>query len=303
MSTLVRVTVPGGISAIFEPCIHNDPIASGARGAGIGFKDAVEVELKIFPSEKLIIENSINGQLVRGGIGEIAVKTFFGMLGIEPEYKVIINQKISIPMGSGFGTSAASALGIVLALSKELNVPLSVVQAGDIAHLAEIRAKSGLGTVSGLVNIGDIVIVVHPGAPSVCLVDRIPLPSPDVRLVVASKGRIETAEALRDRDLVNKAMKLGKVAVDELLQKPTIENFFKLARWFAENVGLMTKTIEYIIVELSKFAIGAAQSMIGDAIFALVWREDVDDVLKIIDDLWHVSGIVGEPVSSGFYLE
>jgi len=122
-------------------------------------------------------------------------------------------------------------------------------------------------------------------------------------LVVASKGRIETAEALRDRDLVNKAMKLGKVAVDELLQKPTIENFFKLARWFAENVGLMTKTIEYIIVELSKFAIGAAQSMIGDAIFALVWREDVDDVLKIIDDLWHVPGIVGEPVSSGFYLE
>lgn len=287
---------------MFEPCIYNEPIMSGARGAGIGFKDAVEVELKISPSDRLIVRNTINGQVVKGGIGEIAVKTFFNMLSIEPNYEVTINQRISIPIGSGFGTSAASALGIILALSKELNIPLSVIQAGDIAHIAEIYARSGLGTVSGLVNIGDIVIVARPGAPSMCLVDRIPLPSPDVRLVVASKGRIETAEALKNKDLVEKAMKFGKIAVDELLKKPTVENFFKLAKWFAENVGLMTKSIGMVIDELSEFAIGAAQSMIGDAIFAIVWSEDVNEALKIIEDSWGLPAIVGLPVISGFHM-
>lgn len=287
---------------MFEPCIYNEPIMSGARGAGIGFKDAVEVELKISPSDRLIVRNTINGQVVKGGIGEIAVKTFFNMLSIEPNYEVTINQRISIPIGSGFGTSAASALGIILALSKELNIPLSVIQAGDIAHIAEIYARSGLGTVSGLVNIGDIVIVARPGAPSMCLVDRIPLPSPDVRLVVASKGRIETAEALKNRDLVENAMKFGKIAVDELLKKPTVENFFKLAKWFAENVGLMTKSIGMVIDELSEFAIGAAQSMIGDAIFAIVWSEDVNEALKIIEDSWGLPAIVGLPVISGFHM-
>ncbi len=298
---MARVIVPGGISAIFEPCIYENPLMTGARGAGIGFKDAVEIELKVSSSEGLRVENIINGERIVGGVGETAVKTFFEILGIEPNYSIEIRQNIRIPISSGFGTSAASALGIVLALSKELDVPLTIIQAGDIAHVAEIRAGSGLGTVSGLAHIGDIVIIAHPGAPSVCLVDRIPLPASDLRLVVASKGRIETAKALEDKDLVDNAMRLGKVAVDMLMKKPTINNFFKLARWFAESIGLLTKSISDLLNELNEFAIGAAQAMIGDSIFALAFKEDADEITRIISDRWGVKGIVGHPVVSGIY--
>ena len=298
---MVRIVVPGGISAIFEPCICNNPIMSGARGAGIGVKDAVELELEAKPSERLEIQNVINGEPVKGGVGEIAVKTFFEFLQLEPNYRVVVDQKISIPIGSGFGTSAASALGIVLALSRELGVPLTTVQAGDIAHVAEIRAGSGLGTVSGLVYLGDIVIVAHPGAPSVCMVDRIPLESPDLVLVVASKGRVDTAKALADKSLIDRAYKFGKLAVDNLLKKPTMENFFRISRWFAENVGLLTRSLSHTLDRLSRYVVGAAQAMIGDAVFALVWKEDAEEVLKIIGEELGVEGAIRYPVISGIY--
>lgn len=296
---MVKLTLPGGISAIFEPNLRVNPILSGARGAGIGIKNAIKMEISIKESEKLEIKNVINGEEVKGGIGEIAVKTFFEIMGIEPKYRIEINQKIVIPIGAGFGTSAASALGIVLGLSRELNSPLSLIEAGDIAHIAEIRAKTGLGTVSGLVNLGDIVIVSKPGAPSICEVDKIPLNTPDVVLIVASKGKKETSKALADKNLINKAQMFGKLAVDNLLKKPTLENFFSLALWFADQIGVLTKKIEFIINQVKEHAIGAAQAMIGDSIFAIAYREDADEVLKVIEDQWKISAIVGAPVFSG----
>ena len=298
----MRIIVPGGISALFEPFIVPDPYLCGARGAGIGIENAAIIELNIRESDSLSITNVINGKHIRGGIGEEAVRAFFEVLGIEPKYSVEIRQEIKVPIGAGFGTSAASALGIIILLSYSLDVPLTLVEAGDIAHIAEIRARSGLGTVSGLVFLGDIVIVSKPGAPSHCLIDRIPLPLDDIYVVLASKGKVETAKALADEKLLERAKTFGKIAVDNLIKKPTLKNFFRTAKFFAEKTGLITKEIFTLIRKLENTAIGSAQAMIGDSIFALAYRDDVEEVKKIIEETMKTEAIVLKPVRSGFCL-
>ena len=299
---MYTIITPGGISAIFDPYIYADPIISGARGAGVGVDGAVEITLSIRDSDRLEITNIINGNEVRGGIGEISVKTFFEIMRIEPKYKVKINQKINIPIGAGFGTSAASALGIIILLSRALKIPLTLIEAGDIAHIAEIRAGSGLGTVSGFVYLGDIVIVSRAGAPSICLVDRIILEGEDIYVVLASKGKKETAIALGDKKLIERASMYGKILVDKIIANPTVENFFQTSRLFAEKTGLMTKEIKATIDALEDIVIGASQAMIGDSIFALVFKENMEEAKDVIRIKMGVEPYICRLVRSGFKL-
>jgi len=299
---MYTIITPGGISAIFDPYIYADPIISGARGAGVGVDGAVEITLSIRDSDRLEITNIINGNEVRGGIGEISVKTFFEIMRIEPKYRVEINQRINIPIGAGFGTSAASALGIIMLLSRALKVPLTLIEAGDIAHIAEIRAGSGLGTVSGIVYLGDIVIVSRAGAPSICLVDRIILEGEDIYVVLASKGKKETAIALRDKKLIERASMYEKILDDRIMANPTVENFFQTSRLFAENTGLMTKEIKATIDALEDIVIGVSQAMIGDSIFALVFKENMEEAKDVIRIKMGVEPCICRLVRSGFKL-
>jgi len=300
----IKLSIPAGISAIFDPYILKDPFLTGARGAGVVASNAVSISVSLTESEELMVINKINGEIVEGGIGVIAVKTFFGYLRITKDnYRIEISQEIKVPISSGFGTSAASAMGIIFALSKLLKVPLSLVEVGNIAHIAEIRARTGLGTVSGLVFPGDIVLVAKPGSPSNCLVDHIVLPYKDVYVILASKGRIETSKALKDPNFVVKASKIGKIGVDLLLKKPTINRFFKITYWFANKLGLMTKDIRETILCLKKYVIGASQAMIGDSIFALAFKENVEEVKSLIKEKLNVESVALKLVRLGYFYE
>ena len=99
---------------------------------------------------------------------------------MQKSYVVIVNHKIEVPIGTGFGTSAGGALTAGLALKEALDLPLTHNQIGKIAHIAEIECQTGLGTVSSLTSTGGCVLVVEPGAPGICQIDRIPI-TPDYR--------------------------------------------------------------------------------------------------------------------------
>ena len=299
---MVKIVMPAGVSAIFEPFIYPDPFISGARGAGFGVENAVEVEVSVSPSDKLSVVNYINGEKVEGGIGHVSVKTFFEIMGIEPKYSVEIRQKINVPIGAGFGTSAGSSLGVILALSRALGVPLTIVEAGDIAHVSEIRARTGLGTVSGLVSLGAIVVISRHGPPSLCLVDHIIMDGDEIYVLLASRGKKETSLALKDVSLLDRASKYGKVIMDKLIKEPTIENFFCLARVFAERTGLAAKQIMRLIDEVGEYAIGAIQAMIGDSIAVVSYRENVDTIKNIIMEILKTDVYVGSLVRSGLWI-
>ncbi len=194
-------------------------------------------------------------------------------------YVVIVNHKIEVPIGTGFGTSAGGALTAGLALKEALDLPLTYNQIGKIAHVAEIQCRTGLGTVSSLTSIGGCVLVVEAGAPGVCQLDRIPITT-DYMVVAGyfesktlSKSVLANAEK---RLIVNR---YGKETLDAILAEPSLENFLDCCWTFSEKAGFATDNTR-LLVRLAKKAgaVGAAQNMIGEAVHALVLKENVKDV-------------------------
>ena len=109
-----------------------------------------------------------------------------------------LNHEIEVPIGTGFGTSAGGALTAGLALKEALDLPLTYNQIGKIAHVAEIECQTGLGTVSSLTSTGGCVLVVEPGAPGICQIDRIPI-TPDYMVVAGfTQSNIPNKTVLAD---------------------------------------------------------------------------------------------------------
>src|SRR5665647_725711 len=187
MKLTAKAFAPAAISSFFQ--IHDtekgNPIADfeemGAIGGGFGLEkgvlttvtaeDASENSIAVFINSKLAKEAKTTRHVVETLLSETTAK-----------YNITIEHQIEVPIGTGFGTSAGGALTAGLALKDALDLPLTYNQIGKIAHVSEIQCRTGLGTVSSLTFSGGCVLVVEPGAPGVCQIDRIPI-TPNYKVV------------------------------------------------------------------------------------------------------------------------
>ena len=134
----------------------------GSRGAGVSIDKGVITELKIdetSSSDDASIQVRINGDKDAKN-ASITFKTIELMI---KEFKledtlnntnIAVNHHLEVPIGAGFGTSAAFALGTALGAAKLLELPITFNNAASIAHLAEVNMKSGLGDVVAEINGG-----------------------------------------------------------------------------------------------------------------------------------------------------
>ena len=70
------------------------------------------------------------------------------------------------PSVAGFGSSGGGALSLALALNEAADAGLTRVEAAQIAHVAEIECKTGLGSVFAAER-GGFGILTKPGAPGI----------------------------------------------------------------------------------------------------------------------------------------
>jgi pantoate kinase len=198
---------------------------------------------------------------------------------VSQAYEVIIKHEVDVPIGAGFGSSAAGALSAALALSKALGLNLTYNQLGRIAHAAEIKCKTGLGTV-GPIMLGGCILTVEPGAPGIAIIDRIPIRADDV-IVAGVIGSVPTKEVLsspRKRELVNL---WGRKTLKAILDEPSVENLLARCLEFAEKAGFMTARARQLVQLAEKAgAIGAAQNMVGEAVHALARKENAGDIAE-----------------------
>src|SRR5271157_2706165 len=175
-----KAFAPAAISSFFE--IHDTedgkPIVDlqkvGARGGGFGLQKGVSTKVTVKEAENSSVKVFINSKIAREA--KTTRKMVENLLsGFTEKYEVTVEHSIEVPVGTGFGTSAGGALTVGLALKEALNLPLTYNQIGKIAHVAEIQCGTGLGTVSSLTFTGGCVLVVEPGAPGICQLDRIPI--------------------------------------------------------------------------------------------------------------------------------
>ena len=286
MKLTAKAFAPAAISSFFE--IHdtenNVPIADlekvGAIGGGFGLEKGVLTTVTAEEAEKNSIDVFINSKHEPKAKTTIQViETLLAKTA--QEYAVTVEHRIEVPIGTGFGTSAGGALTAGLALKDALALPLTYNQIGKIAHVTEIQCKTGLGTVSSLTFSGGCVLVVEPGAPGICQIDRIPI-SPDYVIVAGFfPSKILTKSLLSSPEKKREINHFGKKTLEAILAEPSLENFLDCCWGFSQKAGFVTENIRKLVASAKKAgAVGAAQNMIGEAVHAVVHEENADSVAE-----------------------
>ncbi|MBX5328886.1 MAG: GHMP kinase [Candidatus Bathyarchaeota archaeon] len=276
---------PAGISSFFEICDcekNGNPISDvekiGARGGGFGIQKGVTTYVDVSEAERNNVQVFINEKIApEAETTKTVAKALLDK--VDHTYNVVVKHKVEIPIGAGFGSSAAGALTTALALSKALGLNLTYNQLGRIAHVAEVKCKTGLGTVGPLM-LGGCIITLEPGAPGIAVIDRIPI-STDYVVVAGIFGPIPTKEVLSSQEKRLAVNKWGRKTLEKILAEPSLENFLACCREFAEKTGFVTERVRTLMKLADKAdAIGAAQNMVGEAVHALTTSENVDRVVQ-----------------------
>ena len=275
MKKTAQAFAPAAISSFFEiyDTEGNKPIVDlekvGARGGGFGLQKGVLTQVTVEEAKSSGITVIINGKRApEAETTKTVIETLLNKL--QKSYVVIVNHKIEVPIGAGFGTSAGGALTAGLALKEALDLPLTYNQIGKIAHVAEIQCQTGLGTVSSLTLTGGCVLVVEPGAPGICQIDRIPI-TPDYMVVAGVfNSNIPKKSVFADPEKRQMINRYGKKTLEAILAEPSLENFLDCCWDFSKKSGFATENVRQLVKLAKKAgAVGAAQNMIGEAVHAV----------------------------------
>lgn len=288
MRRTAKAFSPAGISSFFQICdtdSNGKPIPNfervGARGGGFGLAKGVFTEVRVAEAERSNVKVFINQKKEPEAKTTLTVASM--ILGrTEKKFAIEVRHKVEVPIGAGFGTSAGGAVGTALALSSALGLNLTYNEIARIAHVAEVQCKTGLGTVSGIVH-GGCILVLEPGAPICGNVDRIPI-SPNHYIVSGVFAPRLTSEFLQEtgkRALINKR---GQETLKQILYEPSLSNFMRSCKQFAIETGLATERVKKLMEKAEEAgAVGAAQNMLGEAVHALVKKDKVDNVLDVFE--------------------
>ena len=279
-----KAFAPAAISSFFE--IHNiednKPITElekvGARGGGFGLQKGVHTRVTAKQADKNHISIFINSKPAPQAK---TTQTMVEMLlaKTKKKFDITVWNEIEVPIGTGFGTSAGGALTAGLAVEKALELPLTYNQIGKMAHVAEIKCRTGLGTVSSLAFAGGCVLVIEPGAPGICQIDRIPLTADYMIVAGFCPSNALSKSLLSDKQKQQTINRYGKKTLEAILAEPTLQNFLDCCWEFSQKTGFATPNVRKL-VKLAKDsgAVGAAQNMLGEAVHALVKQENASQV-------------------------
>jgi pantoate kinase len=281
----VKAFAPAGLTSFFEICDRTkdgqpitDSNLAGSRGGGFGLKKGVWTQVSVSPAKINTLQVSINGKAAPEA--ETTFTTVKSLLSkTKKTYDVVVCHKIDVPIGAGFGTSAGGALTAGLALKEALDLPLTYNQIGKVAHAAEIHCQTGLGTVGPLM-ISGCVLTLEPGAPGVSVIDRLSI-NPDYVVVAGIFGPTPTKQVLSSPEKRHEVNRYGRKTLEDILDEPSLENFLSCCWDFAEKAGFATDRVRNLGKLAKKAgAVGAAQNMVGEAVHAIVLKENAVDVVE-----------------------
>jgi len=261
---------PGHISGFFEPVYNDDLAKTGSRGAGININLGAISEVSINNSTNQVFEFYINNKKFDFPVVYLALKN---MVGEQPVH-VLVKTHLELPLGQGFGMSAASAVSATYALAKIIN--FSYADAMKASHFAEVQLKTGLGDVIACC-FGGIEIRRQPGIPPWGVIEHIP-GIYDLILCVIDK-KIDTKKILLNPEKIKNVVKYGRVCSRKLLESPTVENLFSVSKFFTKKTNLASELVIQAIEAASEFGM-ASMCMLGNSIFAIGQTDKLCEKLK-----------------------
>ena len=133
---------PGHITGFFEPVYHPEDMSRcGSRGAGVSVSLGAYSGVSVENTANKTIEVFINGRKSPAPVTRLALDFLVGNNPID----ITVKTRLDLPMGQGFGMSAAGSLSACLAVAKICG--LSESDALRASHFAEVHLGTGLGDV------------------------------------------------------------------------------------------------------------------------------------------------------------
>jgi pantoate kinase len=266
---MVTAFCPGHITGFFQICEHKDPMRSGSRGGGLCVSLGATSSVRMEEGNGEVIV-TIDGKEQKAPVTVDAVSRII----LDRKMDVYVDTKLDLPIGQGFGTSAAGALSAAHAAAELLELPFRV--ALRAAHEAELANRTGLGDVAALSR-GGLTFRRKEGLPPFGLIDRINA-EPEVVLCVIGSP-LSTHDILADqgrRKLVNE---VGKDCVKRMSLSPTLATLMRLSREFMIRTGLATGDVEEAVRAAEDYG-PASMAMLGNSVFAVGHVRDQDRVLS-----------------------
>lgn len=248
---------PGHLSGYFKPVYGPDPGSTGSLGAGIVIQEGVTTTVWPSTITKITVERFDPGSGTRSVVPGTSppIRYLLERMGVTAR----VRTECCLPIGAGFGLSAAALLSTATAINALLSLSLSAVECAAYAHEAEIVNRTGLGDIAACMGGGrdcrkgagihaEILRDFDLEAP-ICAVVFGPLPSPHILGSPDMMERVTRAYPARcPRDALD---------------------LFRLSRRFAEASGLLTPQVIGGLSACDEAGIPATMTMLGNGIFAM----------------------------------
>ena len=263
------VFVPGHITGFFNIENHEVSLKNGSRGVGFLLQSGV----------KTIVSSADSLEVEFNQGDSTVVDEVLSILEIDDDFRIV--QDIQLPIGAGFGTSAASALSLTLALNEFLNLGYSLELCGQIAHRAEVNLGAGLGDVIAQTGHG-IVLRTSSGAPGIGEIESF---KKEVYVGWKTFGEIETSSIIQNPEYKKIISASGEKYLDLFRDDPSMENFLTFSKKFADETGLMSQEVKELVdyFNSSENILGSSMAMLGNTVFAFAYDESSFKNLGIED--------------------
>ncbi len=268
---------PGHITGFVEfPTASNDPVLTGSRGAGFCISKGVKTVVHVERAARNNFSIFIDGKFAEDAeVSRYVVEAYLRI--VRQPFDIRVEHYLEIPVGYGLGSSGAAALSLSLALNKALNTDLSHVEAGQIAHKADLACRCGVGTVLAEYH-GGFEMRLNAGAPGVGVVEKIPLP--DQKAVILCIAPMLTKEFLTNNiSLING---LGGKMLGKLVKTRTVNDFLDMSLQFAGSIGFVSHRCQQVIDEMLANGYKCSTAMFGETVFSIVKNDSVRDVQRIL---------------------
>jgi|APCry1669189101_1035198.scaffolds.fasta_scaffold12259_3 pantoate kinase len=269
----VTAFCPGHISGYFRRIDGMSLSTTGSIGAGIVINEGVTVTVSTSRIPSVRIERKDASGLRHGQALESALLlSAMDRIGVSAS----VVTECRLPIGAGFGLSAAALLASLTALNQLHECGMSAHDIARIAHETEVTHRTGLGDVAACQGGGRVV---RTGAGIDGHIERwFDLIEP---LYAISFGSIHTPSVL------GSPAQMEKVTAAFPRDSPdSIADFFRLCREFTDRSGLVTPEVKKVLSVCDHAGIPASMTMLGNGVFAYGVR--AGGVLRVIGETYEL---------------
>jgi pantoate kinase len=269
----------------YDPAKDIDLRQAGATGGGYMLSKGVVSRATLTPDGPGTVAVVVDGNArYRAATTKKAIQLLLGDHPLEMG-RLLVEQWMQVPVGGGFGASAAAAVSAVYAVAAVIGCSEPKSALAAYAHRAEILQQTGLGTVSVIYDGTGAGAIFEPGEPGVARFLNVEVPG-DLRIVTAFIAPFVKKDALSSRKLSDKINKLGAASLRRFMSSPTIDSLAEEGERFSRSLGLETPEVKRLLSAAKEAgAAYASQNMIGFAVHALASLDDSGRVAARMSEL------------------